>query len=489
MIRATLLRGASVCRLYFCAFLFVPCIGMADDDDGPVYFDWGPIASRMEGIDGIVRKQAIGPFYEHGDAPGGDQFSAYRPLYVRYLDAGSGRLHREYFWPVAVSKTVDDHHYWRFLLAYYYNWDTTAPNSRSRFMVFPFYYQGRDSKGENFFAVWPIGGTLREMFWNDKITFVLWPIRIKTEINESRTSHWVWPIYAKGSGENMERFRVLPFYGRYTRDRVTRKSIMWPFHTSVSYLSPTAEGDGYILWPLWAHFSYPSEETWMVLPPFFRWTQSDKLTKRHLPFPFIQTGTGEVEKFYVWPLWGTKKMPGNSSWFFLWPLVNRQRIDKPEGVLHRFRIVPIAWKDWTVTRDEDGTEPEVLSSYFKLWPLFSWRKAGDRASFRSLALWPMKNTGPVRRNWEPFWTLYKRNWVEDASESELLWGLYRHRCGPEDYRYLSLFPLFTCQDGGQTEDSSSFSILKGFFGMERHGETRRWQVLYFLRFGGKEKAH
>ena len=88
MIRATLLRGASVCRLYFCAFLLVPCIVTADDDDGPVYFDWGPIASRMEGIDGIVRNQAIGPFYEHVDAPGGDQFSAYRPLYVRYLDMG-----------------------------------------------------------------------------------------------------------------------------------------------------------------------------------------------------------------------------------------------------------------------------------------------------------------------------------------------------------------------------------------------------------------
>jgi hypothetical protein len=488
MNRAAPVRRASLCRVAFCAVFLLPCVVISDDDEGPVFYDWGPIASRIEGIDGMVRRQIIGPFYEHGDAPDGDQFAAYRPLYVRYRDAEKDRVQREYLWPIAISKTLGDHYYWRFLLAYYYDWDLSEPESRTRLMVFPFYYQGRDSKGEKFLAVWPFGGTMREMFWNDKITFVMWPIRIKTEINEAQTSHWVWPIYAKGSGEDMERFRVLPFYGSYTRDRVTRKSIMWPFHTSVGYQSPTAEGDGYIMWPFWGHFSYPSEKTWMFLPPFFRWTESEELTKYHLPFPFVQIGSGEVEKFYVWPFWGTKRLPGNSSWFYFWPLVNRQRIDKPEGVKHRFRAFPFVWTDWMETREEGGAEPEVLSRYFKLWPFFSWRRIGDQGMFRLLELWPLKNTGPMERNLTAFWTLYKRTWIEDAAESEFLWGLYRHRRGPDGYRYLSLFPLFSCQRGGQLEDSSSFSFLKGFFGMERHGETRRWQLLYFLRFGGKEES-
>ena len=468
------------------AALIVPCAGSPSGaNHGPVYYDWGPIASRIEGVNGVVRKQILGPFYEHSHAPNGDEVEAYRPLFSRSFDASTGKVQREYAWPIASGKTLGSHSWWRFLLTFYYDWDRADPTSRSRLMVFPFYYQGRDSAGRQFRAFWPFGGTIREMFSNDKISFVMWPIRIRTEVNETRTSHWMWPIYARGSGDDMERFRVLPFYGKHTRDKVERKTVAWPFYTSVQCKSPAGQGAGHILWPLWGRFSYPSEQTWMFLPPFFRVTKSEQQTKYHLPFPFVQVGTGNVRKFYVWPLWGTKSMPGNRSWFCLWPLIDGQRIDKVEGVQHRFRVMPFVWMEKRIARVEDGMEPEHLSSYFKLWPLFSWRESGDRGIFRMLELWPAKNAGPVERNLAPFWTVYRRNWIADASESECLWGLYRRRSGPDGSRYLSFFPLFNYHRSGQPEDSGSFSIMKGFLGMERQGDTRQWQLLYFLRFGGK----
>ncbi len=102
--------------------------------------------------------------------------------------------------------------------------------------------------------------------------------------------------------------------------------------------------------------------------------------------------------------------------------------------------------------------------------------------FRMLDLWPFKHSGPIERNLAPFWTLYRREAAGDLWESELLWGLYRHRTRADCERYVSLFPLFTWHrdDAGSNR---SFSILKGLIGYESGDEGRRLQLLYLLRLG------
>ncbi len=226
------------------------------------------------------------------------------------------------------------------------------------------------------------------------------------------------------------------------------------------------------------------EESWVFLPPFFRYSHSDTLTKMHLPYPIFQYSSGEEEKLYLFPIWGKKTLGGSHHTFFLWPIFLRQRIDKGEMVFHRFLALPFVHSHVYRARPELGEDVgKAVSRYLKIWPIFSYQQEGDQRRWRALELWPKKHSGPIERNFAPFWTLYTRHQEADRVQSEWLWGFVRQKRDGDRQRYLSVFPFFQYE---REDANRSFSILKGLLGYDRRGEHRSWRVLFGLRFGNKE---
>jgi hypothetical protein len=108
---------------------------------------------------------------------------------------------------------------------------------------------------------------------------------------------------------------------------------------------------------------------------------------------------------------------------------------------------------------------------------------------RVLALWPLKHTPAVERNWAPLWSLYSRERVGDGIESELLWGLYRHQ-RRNDSRRLSLFPLLQSSSSRIENETPlrRWSLLYGLIGYRREGLHKQFRMLYFLKFGKLPEA-
>ena len=478
----------SRCTLFFLA---IALLALLTGPAQAIVWDWGPLASRIDDVTGADRLEALGPLYESATATNGMRFRAVRPFYGRFYDPGTGREYRDYLWPVGTAKRERDGYHWRFLLTFYHDFDTTDPRSRYRFWSLPLYFQGRDINRDRYAAVFPLGGNIKEFLGRDDIRFVLFPLWMRSSINDVVTTDYLWPIVSTTHGKGIERFRIFPFYGRNVhRDLYDKRFVLWPIWNWAKYKKPGSSGTGYILFPLWGHVKLEDQETWFILPPFIRFTHGARLNYNYCPWPFVQWSSGQVEKLYLWPLWGHKASHGVRSGFFLWPFFSTETMDRGREVGQRFNALPFIFSEIRTARpppDLPKQRGEVVYRYHKLWPLMSYLRDGDRLRFRMLDLWFLKDTAPMERCWCPLWTVYAHRRSGVKTEDELLWGLWRHEREGGAYRHASLFPLFSWTRDDRAGPSREWNVLKGLAGCRQEGAQKRYRVLYFFRFGGKEE--
>ena len=452
-------------------------------------FDAGPIGVADHDLHGAYRTRTLGPLIETRRNEAGQSFVAVRPFYSRTGDAPRDRSVSDIVWPLGMVKDRKGETDWRFFPAFGHDFDADDAGSRHRWSVFPLLYGGEDINGRKYFAFFPLGGTLHEFMMRDRITFVLFPLYAYREQEDNRSFSVLWPIFSRTKGDDISRWRVFPFYGvSVSKDQWTKRFVMWPFWTSVNYHYPDQSGGGFVLFPLFGKVDVGERRSRMLLPPLFKWERGaerggENYRALNCPWPFIQYRRGRINRTYVWPLYGRESTESERQWFALWPVVSARRTVREDHVLQRFRAVPLVYyESQTRPSGEDATLSDVFSRYFKLWPLVSYRREDENSRFRMLALWPLKQTPGIERNWAPLWSLYARERVGEATESELLWGLYRHRCDADGSR-LSVFPLLQTAATKERDGDRRWSLFYGLLGYERSGTKKQFRLLYFLKFG------
>jgi hypothetical protein len=454
--------------------------------------DAGFVASADTDLRGNQRVRALGPLIEKRTAPDGKRFLAVRPFYSKADGPETDRTVHEALWPVFSLKNSGREQDWRCLLVFGHDFDRFTPHSRYWVWGFPILFTGRDKHGESYFAIFPLGGSIHEFLMRDKIIFALFPLYAYSTFNEQKTHSVLWPVGSYTRGPGVLRYRVFPVYGKSTyKDHWTKSFVMWPTWTTVQYGYKSSQGNGYMLFPVVSHVKLTDQETWMVVPPFFRWSTSSKQTKVHAPWPFVQSGSGETDKLYLWPAWGHKREGSTRSWFALWPIMSSQVTEYPDSVLHRFRVLPlleyesrtpVAIGSPNAAGQEAKPDVPVRERYVKLWPLLSYAREGSNSVTRVADLWPLKPAPQIEKNYAPLWTFYSWERSGNAHQHELLWGLFRQGSDGVSLRNLSLFPLFSLSRE-PAAGRSRFSCLLGLCRVDRKGLEREWRLLYFLRFG------
>jgi len=410
----------------------------------------------------------------------GTSFSAVRPLLSTAKEPANDRRISDLLWPVGSIKDCRNETDWRFLTAYGHDFDNSDSASRHRWSVFPLIFGGQNSDGKKYFAVFPLGGALHEFIGRDKIFFILFPLYAKSSVGEVVTHSVLWPIFSRTEGPDVSRFRVFPLYGKsVNRGRWTKRFIMWPFWTSVRYEYPEDPGGGFILFPLFGRVDTTDRKSRMLLPPLFKWEKATDHKALNCPWPFIQYASGTVDKLYLWPFWGKKKIGGVHRSFLFWPIVWNTVIERKEHILRRFRILPFLHYESRKTPSNAST---IKTRHFKLWPILSYRREGVESKFRMPALWPLKHTPAIERNWAPIWGLFTHDRDGADSETEFFWGLFR-RSRKAGVKSTSLFPFFSLAGSEKGDGIRRWSIFGGLLGYERAGLRKQVRLLYFLRFG------
>lgn len=460
------------------------CATRAPVRAGPVDYDWGPFAASWTDVHGNERQRVLGPIYDRTETPEGWEARAYRPVFHGWGHADKEVVRNEILWPLGAYRRRGASAYWRFLLTFRWNWDREDPDSRHRTWLFPFVFTGRSIEGREYFALFPLGGTVREFLFWDRIRFALFPLYVNSRINDVEARTWLWPFVSKTEGEGVRRFRVFPFYGYNEREGRGRKTfVLWPFWNQVRYTTPGASGFGWILFPIAGHLNLTNQETWWVIPPLFRVSVGEEQNRIFGPWPFFQRESGQTEKLYLWPLYGRKVIGHVDKRFFLWPLGQYEQIAREESTTTRTHLLPFYRRYVNEVPPGGGGEVEA-SDWTKVWPLYS-HLSKDRGAVRKTVfpdLNPMRG-GPIERNFAPFWQWYVRQEADGDVDTEVLWGLYRGVKRGEAYQYRSLFPLFSWS---REEEGGHFSLFKGLLSRRREGEEKRWRVLYLFQFGGND---
>ncbi len=404
------------------------------------------------------------PFYDSVTGANGASYEAWRPFYSTSVDGE--RWCKDYLWPLYTRKGFKDEQYGR-LLFFGWSHDFSPETARHRTWLLPIYFQGTSRDGENYFAIFPIGGTIDEFLGRDKLWFALFPLFARSSINDVQTTSVLWPIGSRTSGEQIERFRIWPLYGTSVlAGEFEKRFVLWPIYSSVKYTNERNPGGGFMLVPFYGRIVTEKAVNQWFIPPLFRYAHGDGQRIVYAPWPFIQWADGEVYKRYVWPLYGEKQVGNLRRRFLCWPLAWDTRVEYANHEKNRRRLLPFFHYESKIMTKPTGQfeAGDVSSRYWKLWPLMSWERNGDVSRFRLLEPWPLRDTAGIERNWAPIWTLYRREKSAHGVSHHLLWGVYRQTRGDE------------CLE---------WSLLKGLAGYKRIGEEQGFR-LFFFRFGNKE---
>ena len=438
--------------------------------------------------------RALGPFLQDLPTPGGPlrEAAVVRPIFTAFQGEPDDYQSRgwEVLWPLAFGRRQSDGAYQWVTPFLHSRVDYRDAASRERWWLLPVWFSGRDSGGQPYWAVFPIGGTIGDWMGYDHVTFWLFPLYVATDKNGVTSTCWLWPIFGQAQGgDQVDKRRVFPFYGRSQDARQKQTYVLWPFWNQVEQLpSPRTgrRGDGWLLFPVCGsqhQYDQEGQETghsWTVLWPFFSGGESETMSYSRCPWPFYRTATedsrfGKETALHVWPFYGVTKAASRETHYAAWPLVHWWRV--PEG--HRERqytgVMPLFWQE---TVRENG---QSVAWHHQVWPLWRFEHEPEAARLRVLALWPASGPAVIYRTWAPLWTLYSWDFRAGTAYHDLLWGMAQYHHDAERTRKCALFPFFNYR---AATDGYEWQLLTGLVGWGWQSGQATGRALWFIHWGG-----
>jgi hypothetical protein len=420
------------------------------------------------------RTWRITPLLEAGPVGEGGSRLALRPVFSRETDRHGTNAVTDFLWPLGTAHRTGERLWWRCFPAFGSDDDRLDPASRYDFSVLPIYFQGRTREGQGYRALFPLGGEVRHVAALDRARFCLFPIYAEFDRGSTHGLAWFWPLYTRREGPHVDQLALFPFYGRlhHTGGAWTGRLhfVLWPFWTDLERDGPTGRGRGFVLFPLYGRVDLDTEQTWMALPPLFRFTRgTDGYRRLHCPWPFVQIQSGKRPRWDLWPLAGWSSAGDRHRWYALWPIAGGETVRRPGAAASRLYVNPILYRE-----RREASE----ATRFTFWPLAGWRRDGSNAFLRLPELNPFQGHAAVERNWAPLWSLYTLRRSAAGTENELLWGTLRWGRAAPAAPYFQLGPLFRCQ---RTERGVDWAVLEGLLGRQPGADRGRWSVFWWTR--------
>jgi hypothetical protein len=375
--------------------------------------------SEVEALAGAVRVRRTRP-----DAPVAEW--ALRPLVSRREEVDGDHTMR-YLVPFGIDRDYGEEHLTQLLPIYrYHSFPDVHGHPEWRLLVFPVLLWSGDVHGRVLRAVFPIGGVAEHFLSFDRLTFILFPLLLKTERGEVTSWHVLWPIFCTSSDVQGSRgWRVWPLYGSARAPSHERYFLLWPiFHYHRNNLHGTEEQreTKWMVFPLIGRTSAGSFWSWSVLWPFFGLSRNPEngFWAWDGPWPLVRIqrpGTsGLATRTRFWPFWSTFVNERLDSTWVVWPLFNRRVERYPDGERHGEYFVPL-WQSWERT----GPEGERRESWTKLWPLYQRHEEGPAWRQALPALNPLWHTPVIDDHYAWIYELWTRE-QGAAGRRERSWG-------------------------------------------------------------------
>lgn len=442
--------------------------------DGPAagfFFDRYPLA-----LDSGTRTEVAGPLYYHLNSEMAETW-ALPPFFSRTDWLGADACEYDFAYPLLTYDRFGSVYRWQLgQLFAFAGGDDQSENARDRFTLFPFYFQQRSpDSNQNYTALFPLYGHLKNRIFRSEIDFLLWPLYVKTvkrpaagpagesltlspiyqwldaRRGDVTTYNFLLPIFHIRHGDGLFGWQAWPLLGHEHKDVTTKTNswgdaeqipghdklfFAWPFFLKQNRgLGSTNPESQWLLFPLYNRLRSPQRDSTSYLTPFGLTLTDDRARQYReldLPWPFVVFAWGEGKTIRrIWPLFSQAHTAAVASDFYLWPLYTHKGIKGETLDRQRYRLLYFLYSR-TVERN---TETRATKTRTDLWPLFTQQRGFDgRTRLQILA--PLEPILPasksIDRNYSPLWSLWRSesNPQTGAKFHSFLWNLYRHEVVP-----------------------------------------------------------
>jgi len=432
-----------------------------------LFFDEFPLT-----LDAGHRTEAVGPFF-YNQQKDSEITWAIPPLFSHNTDTNVESREDDLLYPLLTCERYGKEYRWQFLQLFSFSGGQEPNDSeKRRFTIFPLYFQQRSpDTNENYTALVPLYGHLKDRLLRDKIFFVMFPIFSETQKRDIVTDNYLYPVFHLRNGDGLHGWQFWPLVGAEHKDVTIQTNgfgdietigghdkffALWPIHlwqnTGIGTDNPEKFRADL---PFYSTLRSPKRDSTSVFWPFFNWID-DREKKYHeweSPYPFVVVARGEGKTVTrVFPLFSRAHSDTFESDFYLWPLYKFNEIHAGALDQRRTRILFYLFADVI----EKNTNTAAEKRRVDLWPLFTWRRDFN-GNTRLQILAPVEpalpNNRGVERNWSPLWSLWRAedNPKTGAGSRSLLWNLYRSDTTPDSKKCSLLFGLFQYQSNAETK--------------------------------------
>lgn len=406
----------------------------------------GPLFERfrltLEPGEGV---EAAGPFFYRYE--GEDDTTWGMPPLVSVQRSHDGERSQWFVLPpLFTSRRYGEDWRWQFLqLLNSSSLDKIDDPGLRRFNLFPlFFYQDSTDPAKDFWALFPLYGTLQNRMFRDEAEFVLFPAWLKTRKGTVTTRNVLFPLIHFRDGPGLEGWQVWPLVGHERLEPSTRTNVadeveivgghdkwfgLWPvyFRNRLGIGTENPVTVDAVL-PLFYTERSPNRDHTSLMWPFFSWTDNkeEKWRQWNAPFPLVAFARGEGKTLdRVIPFFSVGRTETLTFETYGWPLYRRHRLHTREVERDREQFGVFLY----VRLDERNLETGQSARRLDSWPLFTWTRSTEgkeRLQVLSV-LEPLRRGRGIERNWAPLWSLWRqeRDTRTGARSESLLWNLYR----------------------------------------------------------------
>jgi len=458
---------------------------------GPLWEDYPLTLSVGERVD------AMGPLF-YDQTTEGVRTWAIPPLMSSLYSEPTDSGEIDFLYPVITYDRFGEEYRFQILQLFSFSGGVNqSGQGADRFTLFPFYYQQRSpNSNENYTALFPIYGKLRNRLFRAEIDFLLWPLYVRTKRQpgagtvgadeflklgnrwaQSRrgditTFNFLAPIFHLRYGDGLRGWQAWPLAGHELKTVTTRTNAWGDAETIPGYEK------SFVLWPIWMrdtrNVGTTNQSFYNTLLPFYSSYRSPLRDSTSYLWPFGLTITDDRARQYLevdvlWPVFAYARGEGKTTtrfWplfgfshnevlernFCLWPVYKYTHLHSDPLDRQRTQILFFLYSD----KEETNADTGATGRRIDCWPLFSRKRdfQGNTSLQVFSILEPLFSASKsVERNYSPVWSVWRseKNVKTGATSQSLLWNLYSNRKTSEGVRTTSfLFGLFkrTSRSGG-----------------------------------------
>lgn len=424
------------------------------------------------------RTESFGPFYynEHNDS---ENVWALPPFFSHQEEPAIDEFEDLSLYPVFSYVKYGTQYRAQFIELFSIAGGENPGNVQAhRLWLFPIYFQQRSSRtNDNYTAVFPVYGHLKNFLFRDEIFFVMFPGYSQTRLKDVVNDNYFFPFYNVRHGNGMHGWQFWPFYG--TEHKVVtlvtntwgvetngghdQSFIMWPVHFRQNNGIGTDNPEKLRAdLPFYATVRSPKRDSTSVLWPFFNWIndRERKYREWEAPWPLIEAAHGPGKTaLRIFPFYNHAYNDELTDNFYAWPVYKYNSIYAPPLDRRRTRIAFFLYQN-TI---EKNTGTGEFKRRVDFWPFAVYHHNFDGStSLQLLALAEtfFPDSPGIERNWSPLWSIWRseKDPAAGKNSQSCLWNLYRRGVAPGTKKISCFFGLYQYQTNATEKKVRLFYI-------------------------------